>query len=167
MALARRAAKQDVLARQACDRLRAKHAQTPRHFVANDAAWGLALAGRDPDEFAAALQLARAAVEELPKNPGYLTTLGAALYRAGSPREALARLKESTEVKVEKWLFLAMTHHALGQATEAKQHLKQAVTLIDEEAKRPAGQKRSAVWQRLAWTLLRQEAEALLKPAAS
>src|SRR5262249_55218522 len=61
----------------------------------------------------------------------YRNTLGIALYRAGRYDEAVQRLNESIALQKQggtyrDWLFLAMAHHRLGHADEARRGLDQA-----------------------------------------
>ncbi len=71
-------------------------------------------------------------------NGWYLHALGLALYRKKDHEAALARLKESEKtdwVPVLNWLALALVHHALGHADEARDYLSRATEFMD---KRPA-----------------------------
>jgi hypothetical protein len=119
------------------------------------------------------VELARRGVAAGPQQPHYLHALGAAHYRAGQFEPAVQRLRESVnqgpswEGRVLNWLFLAMTHHRLGQQREARQWLAKAVGWIDETTR---GLPKDAVsipglhpHSYLAFPLLRREAEAVLK----
>ena len=83
---------------------------------------------RDPEK---ALSLARRAVDKAPENAAYRNTLGVALYRAGRFAEAVevleANAKEEHANVVHDWLFLAMSHHRLGHAKEAREYRDRAV----------------------------------------
>jgi WD40 repeat protein/tetratricopeptide (TPR) repeat protein len=93
-----------------------------------------------------------------------LLLVGAALYRAGMYAAALSRLREAEKFRGDKGngldsLFLAMTYARMGRWEEAKKALARAIRLCDE-----AQRKGSLTWeQRLNRTVLRREAEALLK----
>jgi hypothetical protein len=89
-----------------------------------------------------------------------LNTLGALLYRAGRPEEAVARLNEAIAKRnrvgtVHDWLFLALAYQRLGHESEAHAWLEKAIQHLEQAA--------PAVWnERLELTLLRREAEAAL-----
>jgi tetratricopeptide (TPR) repeat protein len=111
----------------------------------------------------AAVRLAEEAVTKQPTWAN-LNTLGAILYRAGRFDKSMARLKEAIQKTPDKrgswadWLFLAMAHHRLGQAKEAKECLAKAHQLL--------GAAKAARWtDRLEMDILRREAEALVKKA--
>ena len=84
------------------------------------------------------VQLAEKAVASAPDSYFYLSTLGAALYRAGDFRAALQRLNEAKKFaptgtpEPEYALFQAMAHHRVDHAHEARQWLGKAVEWIDE-----------------------------------
>jgi hypothetical protein len=107
-----------------------------------------------------------------PQKPAYVTTLGAALYRADSFQDSVLRLDEAMkaagreEGTAQTWLFLAMAHHRLGHADEAKRWLDKAGKWIDENTKEKP--KDGAAGPSLSWDqglelkLIRQEAEELI-----
>jgi tetratricopeptide (TPR) repeat protein len=85
--------------------------------------------------------------EEVAKNgPEHLMDLmdanmrGAALYRAGRYDDALRFLTRASTLNpdpyrtnmIYTWFFLAMTHHRLGHAQEARQWLDKAVQATDQ-----------------------------------
>ena len=100
-----------------------------------------------------------------------MKSLGAILYRAGSFQEALEHLNIAAEsAQTERtsaaygWYFLAMTHHRLGHADDARQVLEQANEQADRElndASSPAPWNRKPTLE-----LLRKEAEELLRTDA-
>ncbi|HEY1375672.1 MAG TPA: tetratricopeptide repeat protein [Gemmataceae bacterium] len=100
--------------------------------VHNDLAWLLATcpepAVRDPGR---AVALAGRAVELAPAAGAYWNTLGVARYRAGDWAGAVAALEKSAELRhggdAFDWLFLAMAHHQLGDADQARRRYEQAV----------------------------------------
>jgi tetratricopeptide (TPR) repeat protein len=60
--------------------------------------------------------------------------LADARYRAGQPEKALETFEESSKIFTPlTWdhLFLAMVHHSVGQADEARRHLAEATRWID------------------------------------
>ncbi|MBI3845443.1 MAG: tetratricopeptide repeat protein [Planctomycetes bacterium] len=103
----------------------------------NGLAWILATSARedlrDPDE---AIRLARRAVELQPKDGLSVNTLGVALYRRGKFKEAVSILNHSVELRdggsLEDWLFLAMAHHQLGDADDARRWYQEAVEAIEK-----------------------------------
>jgi tetratricopeptide (TPR) repeat protein len=104
------------------------------------------------------------------KTSSRLNTLGAALYRAGKFNAAVQRLNKAIKEEGKggtawDWLFLAMAHHRLGHAAEAKQWLAKAVQWI-EKASNPKPDKAAGTplpWdQRLELKVLRREAEELI-----
>ena len=98
-------------------------------------------------------------------NGWYLHVLGLALYRKGEGDAALARLKESEKtdwVPVLNWLVLALVHHQLGHADEARKYLGRATDFMDRRpATRPftAAQLSTDVEEA---QLLRREADQLI-----
>jgi tetratricopeptide (TPR) repeat protein len=140
-------------------------------------AWTCALA---PDAVADAsrpVQLAEKAVAKEPKNLAYRRTLGAALYRAGRFDEAAKQLTEASTLDPNDprtamaytWFFLALAHHRLGHADEARRWLDKA-TRATEDALKPLGKSANPAgvipppWNRkLTLRLLRREAEELMQ----
>jgi tetratricopeptide (TPR) repeat protein len=118
-----------------------------------------------------AVALAEKAVAVSPMY-GNINTLGTVLYRAGRFEEAIRKLQEGMKLHGQNgnawdWLFLAMAHHRLGHASEARQWLNRA---IDWMAQFEAGKVKDAFygitlnWNlRLELQLFRREAEALIK----
>jgi tetratricopeptide (TPR) repeat protein len=106
-----------------------------------------------------------------PKWPWGTSVRGAALYRAGRYEESVRcfeTVAKTSRPRAWDWCFLAMAHHRLGHADEARRCLAEAARWIDE-ANRHEGDDLSAT--RAAWggwhepvvfSLLLREAEALL-----
>jgi WD40 repeat protein/serine/threonine protein kinase/tetratricopeptide (TPR) repeat protein len=146
--------------RLACTRLLERFAQVTSTATANLVAWTCVLGPGAVKDPTVVLHLAEKAVADEPKSYQPLNTLGAALYRAGRHAEAVKRLEEAVKVQGKggtawDWLFLAMAHHRLGHAKEAREWLARA---------RPQEADRRLSWdQRLELQLLRREAEELLK----
>jgi tetratricopeptide (TPR) repeat protein len=99
--------------------------------VQNEVAWLLATAAdprlRDP---ARAVELARKAVERAPEQGAYWKTLGAAQYRAGDWKAAIAALDKAQALGAGDGaakLFLAMAQWQLGQREQARQEYTAAV----------------------------------------
>jgi hypothetical protein len=80
------------------------------------------------DVYLRVLRWAEAAVRLAPENGTYSKTLGVALYRIGRHKEALEALARATALNTAKGggpsptelAFLAMAHHRLGHAAEAR-----------------------------------------------
>jgi tetratricopeptide (TPR) repeat protein len=132
--------------------------------VANRLAWDLATS---PDplerEPTLALDLAKQAVRQAPEEAIYWNTLGVAHYRAGEWQAAIPALEQAEKLAPGKYLgfnalFLAMSHHHLGDPAKARDHYDRAVRWCQEsEARLPAD-----LQQEL--KAFRAEAEAVLRP---
>jgi WD40 repeat protein/tetratricopeptide (TPR) repeat protein len=130
----------------------------PNLHMANLVAWVCALGPEGVADYRRPLALAELAVSHSrpDEKHGALNTLGALLYRAGRWREAVERLREAIQGGqggAADWVFLAMAHHRLGEATEARQFLARVT-----QAKPQGGP-----WDRLELDLLRREAETLVE----
>jgi tetratricopeptide (TPR) repeat protein len=98
----------------------------------NELAWLLVTCAapyvRKPAE---GVKLARKAVELGPNNGSYWNTLGAAHYRAGNWKEAVAALERAMQLRnggnSYDWFFLAMAHWQLGEKDKARQWFDRAV----------------------------------------
>jgi WD40 repeat protein/serine/threonine protein kinase/tetratricopeptide (TPR) repeat protein len=87
-----------------------------------------------------------------------LSTLGAALYRAGRYEYAIRRLEEAIQARPEHatgWAFLAMAHHRLG-------HREQALRWLGQLHDRQRSADSTQSWDELEVCLLCREAEALV-----
>jgi Flp pilus assembly protein TadD len=128
--------------------------------VANDVAWTCALCGETIPDLKSVVELARVAVQGKPNDGNVRNTLGAILYRAGQHQEAVIALNEGlvlkgTDGSAHDFLFLAMAHHRLGQADEAKKWWDKTVQAIEKAP--------PVAWdERLELDLLRREAEQVL-----
>jgi WD40 repeat protein/serine/threonine protein kinase/Flp pilus assembly protein TadD len=109
------------------------------------------------------IRLAEAAVRgatETATKANCLTTLGAALYRAGRFNEAIRRLEEGVRLRGgvsqgNEWVFLAMAHHRLGHRDLARRWLERLPE--HQPSADPA-----EFWHELEFRLLRSEAEAVI-----
>jgi predicted Zn-dependent protease len=77
-------------------------------------------------------------LEKEPENTGYVTALGSVLFRAGRFEEAAARLvKANAAFRISSPLcaqiFLALAHHKLGHAEEARRWLAEVRSRIAKE----------------------------------
>jgi tetratricopeptide (TPR) repeat protein len=165
--------------RRAARRLAPELRHIDDHRLFNYVAWCFALAPDALTDYRPVLEMARQAVDEDSDKRGARNTLGAVLYRAGQYREALQQLNRALQEHgrggtVNDWVFLAMVHHRLGQAGEARKWLGKAKEEIDRtEKQRPAKDRQSMSRQEMvaylfSWApmtelrLLYREAEALI-----
>jgi len=109
--------------------------------VQNNLAWMLATCTdeklRDPSR---ALELAKKAVELAPNRGVFWNTLGAAYYRAGDCKAAIAALTKSMEFRNGgdslDWFFLAMAHWQLGDKPQARSWFDKAVPWMEKNQPR-------------------------------
>jgi WD40 repeat protein/tetratricopeptide (TPR) repeat protein len=100
------------------------------------------LAEKPPVEPARLIAWAR---QGLSGDPTSFHVLGAAYYRAGQYERAIEQFALSLrgdwgDHDVQNWLMLAMAHHRLGQADEARKWLDKATTLFDGLTPKVPGQ---------------------------
>src|SRR5262249_17035887 len=117
--------------RRACADMLARFGPAKDAADAQLAAWTGALASGPAEEAARRVAVAERALADRPKDHARLLTLGAALYRAGRHQDAVRTLNESLQVwgkddAVWDWFFLAMAHHRLGQAEQARKYFERA-----------------------------------------
>jgi WD40 repeat protein/tetratricopeptide (TPR) repeat protein len=177
--------------RKACAEMVERGGPAPDPDQAGWIAWSCVLvpdAGPDP---ARLLQLAERAAVVAPRNRDSLLVRGAALYRAGKWQEAAAVLEEARATVGQKpqtpeevsgrlaphafddtgyeLFFLAMAHHRLGHADEARQWLEKGARWIEQgrlpKTEQGADNPRFTWNRRVAHEQLRREAEALLEGA--
>jgi WD40 repeat protein/tetratricopeptide (TPR) repeat protein len=124
---------------------------------ANSLAWVCVL-GRgaldDPGKAVRLAQRAIAAFHSALEKGNALNTLGGALYRAGRPSEAIARLEEGIRMRggtsaPQDWAFLAMAHQALRDNPKARTWLSRFSAIRE-----------TPFWEAVEVDLLRREAEA-------
>src|SRR5207247_8933781 len=79
---------------------------------------------------------AREAVELNPRDGGTWNTLGAAQYRAGDWKAAIAAIEKSMALRKGgaslDWFFLAMAHRRLGAKDRAREWYDRAVQWMDK-----------------------------------
>jgi tetratricopeptide (TPR) repeat protein len=81
------------------------------------------------------VQLARQAVELVPKEGSHWKVLGVALYRAGNASDAVAALAKSAQLRggdCYDYFFLAMCHSKLGEQDQARRWYDEAERWIDK-----------------------------------
>jgi tetratricopeptide (TPR) repeat protein len=133
--------------------------------TADLAVWVCVLASDSVADYPRLVQWAEKLLATDPKNSTYLNTLGAALYRAGRFDEALKRLSEANAIYkpadeqrsalAYNCCFLAMVHHRLGHAEEARKWQDKARQGTDRESAA-----NGLAWnRRLTLPLLRRETE--------
>jgi WD40 repeat protein len=136
-------------------------------------AWTLALAPGSVDDYHPVIALAERLRAAQPKSQMAASALGALLYRAGRFEKAAAQLTEASLLNknplsspVYIWFFLAMAHHRLDHAALAKTWCDKAVAATEQAlANHARGSNETLPWRRrLTLKLLRQEAEALIRP---
>jgi tetratricopeptide (TPR) repeat protein len=149
--------------RRAGSELLDRFGRSTSSLTANNVAWYCVLA---PDGVAAdreasvrLAELAFSGATEAQKST-YLNTLGAALYRAGRFREAIARLEEGIRRRGDRsfpqdWAFLGLAHHRLGQDAEAHSWLDRLRTYRPSEGPQD-------FWNELEIRLLHREAESVI-----
>jgi hypothetical protein len=87
-------------------------------------AWACSLGPDALGDWASLISAMEAAVKQRPHDAELRKTLGAALVRAGRPRQALSALEGSVRLNGHggnafDWLFLALAHHRLGHSEQA------------------------------------------------
>jgi tetratricopeptide (TPR) repeat protein len=148
-------------------------------FIAARLVWACVLGANALDDYAPLLDLARKAVTRDRFDFACARALGGALLRASRPEAAVQQLEKAASMRpsaTSPWLLLAMAHHRLGHADEARRSLDKAVQQATQSLqKRPknAGSEATAlapdemVWtERLCLQLLRREAETLIRGPA-
>jgi hypothetical protein len=110
-------------------------------YALNEVSWSVV---QRPDAGAAAyqraLQQAEQACRLVPQDGEFLTTLGAAQYRVGNGREAVATLTLADQIMsridpsrtVERLAFLALAQHRLGNLEEARTALGRLRLIVNQ-----------------------------------
>jgi tetratricopeptide (TPR) repeat protein len=146
--------------------LRLFESSEPVPRVANIIAWACAIGSGAVSDYSEVVHLAEVAVASRPTS-SRLNTLGAILYRAGRFEDAVRQLRRSVEVHGADGtpydaLFLAMAHHQLGHADEARRWLRLG-TVVDPIALR-GGSGDTAWIPKLELEILRREATSIIEP---
>jgi WD40 repeat protein/serine/threonine protein kinase/tetratricopeptide (TPR) repeat protein len=157
--------------RQTCVGMLIVFAKLDNSYSTYWAAWTAALAPDALTDFGPLLKLQERWAAKYPAAWSYQFAYSALLCRAGQYEKAIERLTALSKYDPQggngyQWLFLALAHHHLGHAEEARQSLNKAVGWIESATK---GQIPSTfvrtplVWpDNLALELLRAEAEELI-----
>jgi WD40 repeat protein/Flp pilus assembly protein TadD len=160
-------------ARRVCTTLLLTFRQTENPTVANEVAWCCARFPGGAGDPAGVVLLAEKAVDQAANDTNFLTTLGAACYRAGRFTEAVSTLEKRIQLQgldgtAWDWLFLAMAYQKLGHGEEARKWLDKACQWTDQALKddlKQAAPDISFDWDsRLELQLIRREAEGLIRP---
>src|SRR5262249_6170045 len=87
----------------------------------------------DPER---AIALAKQTLQQSLKDSASWTTLGTALYRAGTGKAALTSLEKAVDLRSSgealDWFFLAMAHGRLGDKDKATQYYERAIHWMEE-----------------------------------
>jgi WD40 repeat protein/serine/threonine protein kinase/tetratricopeptide (TPR) repeat protein len=175
-ALAQLAAGNSEEYRKVCVAMVAHFQDTEDAQTASFTAWTCALGPGAVLDFAPVLRLAERALGKAPDLPLSHQAVGAVLYRMDRPGDALPHLQVGLAADNARghtspaylYFFLAMAHHRLGHAQEARAWLEKAVAQTDKELRDEAQDAAPALWVRKATLqLLRAEAQALLRQAAT
>ena len=142
--------------------LRDIYQRTTNPYWANDIARNCVLLGREDTDPEASVRLAEVAANGLPVDlkSAALSTLGAALYRAGRFADAVQRLEEGIKRRhggsdPGDWYFLALAHHRLGHRADATRWLDRLRTTQPVYAF-------GRVWREFVIQRIRSEAEAVI-----
>jgi WD40 repeat protein len=148
--------------RRVCAGMLERFGPTKDPGTANTVAWTCAVVPGAVAEYKRVQRLAEKGASGQPGSWEARSTLGSVLYRAGQLEAAVRRLEEACKLHGKggtayEWLVLAMAHHRLGHAEEARRCLGRAADWLG---------KATLNWdQRIELDFLRREAEALLKAA--
>jgi hypothetical protein len=150
--------------RRACEDLLKRRADASFYFHAYGIAWSCVLAPDAVSDHEAPIRLAEAALAGYPERgkerSDLLNTLGAALYRAGRFDDAIRRLNQSIQASEDEgdpraFAFLAMVHHRLDHADQAKRWLDKLVAYQPKPGAELS-------WDDVDVRILRREAESLI-----
>jgi tetratricopeptide (TPR) repeat protein len=160
--------------RRVCGEMLARFGSTKESpIVAERTAKTCLLVPNAVDDLQPVLKLAEQVVTGTEQHGDYrwfLLARGMADYRAGRVADAIDRLQkvlspgsEALYRDTTAHLFLAMAHHQLGQADEARQALDEARTLIRQKFPKPDGEGLGTDWDEwLRCQIVLREAEQLI-----
>ena len=141
-------------------------------MTANDVCWACCLGPDALPDLAPAVRLAELAIAANADHSN-LNTLGAILYRAGRFNDAIDRLREGIrkdgrDAFASDWLFLAMAHHRLGDAKEARAALDKATAAMKPRRAQVASQPPSQqILEEMEQEILLREARSLIGGVAA
>ncbi|MFO0891399.1 MAG: protein kinase [Isosphaeraceae bacterium] len=143
----------------------------PPPLTANNIAWSCALAPDALGDYRRAIRLAEQSVASRPEQHR-INTLGAILYRAGQTSRAVAEFRRGVARHgaggtAYDAYFLAMAHHRLGHAAEAREWLLRAGTPASVGMQKPDASLPTSWIPGLELEMLRREATALIKGPSS
>jgi tetratricopeptide (TPR) repeat protein len=156
--------------RQACVAMLTRFGDEPVQHTANQIVWACVLRADAVADLDRLLRLARIAATS---HHDGAEVLLAALYRAGNYEEAVACFEAATEVyrpRAWEWTFLAMAHHRLGHASQARRCLAEAQGWVEAANRQTEDDLSGALPAWGAWhepvvyAILLREAEELVKP---
>jgi serine/threonine protein kinase/tetratricopeptide (TPR) repeat protein len=153
--------------RRDCEWLLERYGETQDPDWAGFLAWHCKLIPDAVPEPAHLVGLAEKAAARHPNSYFHLSNLGGALYRAGRYQEAIQRLEEASKAAggnddVFGWIWLAMAHRRLGQASEAQRWFERALRWMVQ----PAHKTPNILWSmELELQILCREAEGLWRNA--
>jgi tetratricopeptide (TPR) repeat protein/serine/threonine protein kinase len=171
-ALARLAARDRDGYRRLCDDMLRQFGKAETPNAARTAVWTCTLTPDAVADFGPLAELAEALRAKDSKGWGCLGVVGAALYRAGRFKEAVARLDEACAAhsaggNARDWLLLALAHHRLGNADQARHWLARGSQWLDKATREKLDDRwfgTPLAWHtRLSLDLLRREAEGLIR----
>ena len=125
------------------------------------------LATPNPDDPDLLIELAQVAART--GNAAHVRSLAAAYYRVGRFAEARQLLEQVSAVQAHGYaqaktrFFLAMAHHQLGEADEARRHLRQGLAKFERAAAGIKNGNYGRLWRRwMTVAIIQREAEALI-----
>src|SRR5262249_26526921 len=157
--------------RRACAEMRRRFPRPEDPHGTNNTVYTCVLSPDAVTDFDVLVQLAEKANAKKPKDWYYLDTLGAVLYRAGRCEDAIRTYDEACALHAKggnscNWYVMALAHHRLGHADEARRWLSKAVEWQEQASQKDAHDPLMTTplsWpDRLTLDLFRREAEAML-----
>jgi tetratricopeptide (TPR) repeat protein len=173
-ALSMLAAKDRAGYQKACTEMYNTFGQSTDKTIGTLIAWASSIGPQATVDYAPLLALAEAEVKANASNWGALKNLGAILFRSGRYEEAMSTLTDADQLAMKPsasatsspiylHLFLAMTHHHLGQTEQARKWLDISVAEIDKAFGDHANGTARMSWnRRTTLKLLKHEAESLI-----
>jgi WD40 repeat protein/tetratricopeptide (TPR) repeat protein len=159
--------------RRLCERMRKRFGRPGDEEAGYVLAWACLVAPNAVTNYRDIVLALERGVARYPNTSTFYHLLGAILYRAGRHKEARKQLEKALGFRfhardggtIYDWLFLAMIHHRLGHAGEARSWLAKADRWMDDHRQPEAGAFSGpafSCYQRLTYQFLHREAHALL-----